>query len=60
MNMLIVAGLAARGGGSGPIWSDGCAMFLLLTGVLSLAVALYLLAKAPKAHPLPIRDIRRR
>lgn len=53
MNIVALVSTAARermtvGGG----WTDSFALFLLLSACISLAIAVYLLYKAPKFSPL--------
>ena len=58
MNTLMVIGMESQlsplGGGVG----DSCALILFLAGGISLAIAAYLLYKAPRAQP--VRYLRRR
>jgi hypothetical protein len=50
MNILMLTA-AVRGSVSSPgIYGDSCAMFLFLSGAVSLGIAVYLLYKSPKAQ----------
>lgn len=53
MNMLMLA-MAAQAGSNGPtgLVGDSCALFLFLSGAVSMTIAAYLLYKAPKAAPV--------
>lgn len=59
MHILMLAGNAAAGrmAADAPL-GNSIAMFLFLSGAVSLAIAAYLLYKAPK--PVPVRIVRRR
>ena len=57
MDMMLLS-VASRQGSSAPgLLGDSCAVFLFIAGVVSLAIAGYLLYKAPKAQP--VRFVRR-
>lgn len=55
--MLAASSTGNRIAGPGPL-GDSFAVFLFMSGFVSLAVAAYLLYKAP--HPQPVRLLRRR
>ncbi len=52
MNIMILA--AATQSGAAPIamLGDSCALFLFVSGAVSMAIAGYLLYKAPKTQPV--------
>ena len=52
MNLMLLA--ASMQGGAGPVGlvGDSCAVFLFVSGAVSMSIAAYLLYKAPKAQPL--------
>lgn len=55
--MLAVSSTGGRIAGPGPL-GDSFAVFLFMSGAVSLAIAGYLLYKAPR--PQPVRVLRRR
>ncbi len=58
MNALMLIGMTSSGHLSGiSQGADSCALLLFISGFVSLAIAAYLLLKAPKAQPM--RYIRR-
>jgi hypothetical protein len=60
MNMLTLVGFAGANvpTAGGASLGDSCALFLFLSGAVSLAIAAYLLYRAPKFQPM--RVLRRR
>lgn len=59
MNMLTLIGIAGSSGSVGGCsLGDSCALFLFLSGAVSLGIAAYLLYKAPKFQAM--RVLRRR
>ncbi len=60
MNMLMLIGIAGSttGAAGGASLGDSCALFLFVSGFVSLVIAAYLLYKAPKFQPM--RVLRRR
>ncbi|MBI4375485.1 MAG: hypothetical protein HY549_03450 [Elusimicrobia bacterium] len=60
MNVFMLVAMTASTSGmmAETRWADSCALFLLLSGAVSLGIAGYLLARAPKFNPA--RQHRRR
>jgi hypothetical protein len=53
MNMLMLA-MASQAGNNGPtgLVGDSCALFLFVSGAVSMTIAAYLLYKEPRVQPV--------
>ena len=50
---MLVLAVAAKGGVAYQgVFGDSCAMFLFISGAVSMGIAAYLLYKSPKAQPV--------
>jgi hypothetical protein len=52
MNLMLLAASMQGAAAGGGVVGDSCAIFLFVSGAVSMSVAGYLLYKAPKAQPL--------
>ena len=54
MNIMIIAAATQAGPVPNVMLGDSCALFLFVSGTVSMAIAGYLLYKSPKAHPVRV------